>query len=148
MAEVKESMIVLLKLLAHSLMTALFVVATAAASTAITFALAHICGGSNHALCYGIWIALEVPFVFGIALVVVSQVLNQADEFFSSLQKVLKSIVRALRGIRKELTGRGSQRHARRRVVRAGSTKSISLTTGDTVVQMKKVDEKKTDEAA
>jgi hypothetical protein len=141
MAEVKESLIVLLKLLAHSLMTALFVVAIAAAGTATTFALARICGGSNHTLSYGIWIALEVPFVIGIALVVTSQVLNQADEFFSLLRKVLKSILRALRGIRKELTGRGSQRRARRRVVRAVSTKSISPTTDDTVVRLKKTDE-------
>lgn len=141
MAEVKESMLVLLKLLAHSLMTALFVIAIAASGTATTFVIALVCGGSNHALCYGIWIALEVPFVFGIALVVTSQILNQADEFFSSLRKTLKSIVRALRGIRQELSNRGGKSSARKRVARATSKKAIGPAAGEAVVRLKKTDE-------
>jgi len=141
MAEVKESMLTLLKLLAHSAMTAFFVIAIAAAGTLTAFALAKICGGNNHVVCYGIWLALEVPFLLGILFVVATQVLHQTDEFFSSLRKALKSIARDLRGIRKELTNRGGKPSARKRVARASSTKAISPADGEVVLRLKKTDE-------
>lgn len=141
MAEVKDSMLVLVKLLAHSLMTALFVIALAAAGTLTAFALGNICGGSNHLLCYVIWMALEAPLLLGIAFVVISQILNQTDEFFSSLRNAVKSIARTWRGIRKELTNRGGKRCAQKRATRGSSTKGVNQVVGDVVLQLKKTDE-------
>lgn len=144
MAEVKQSLLTLLKLLAHSVMTAIFVIAIAAAGTATTFALASICGGTNHVLCYAIWLALELPFLLGIVFVVATQVLHQTDEFFSTLRTALKSIARALKGIRRELSDRGRKRYTRKRITRTTLPKAIGPAVSDAVVQLKNTD----DEAA
>ena len=116
MAEIKVSLHVLLKLLAHFLMTALFVIAVTIVGVTTTIVLQKLCGASHHVICREIRPIFKSPLLIGINVVVCLQVIYQTADVISTIREAHKWIARARTFIPKRLAdwydSRASQKRA------------------------------------